>query len=763
MTHLTEIQKHKVREAFKDMTCPSLDGICQVAGLTGYSVPPYQVLVRKLLMDEGFEHEDDFTNYASHPDSAPSIEEVASPTEEIPTSEREMLNKTKRQLESLPPTVSESLLNKVQLPAGNPHFLSPQMVLKAKEIHTNLLQGAVVGFQAPMMWGKTGTLIALAQMRAPDQFIYCPFVRDKEFLQDNEETFKRHGIDNVKCLSLHKLATNWDHVLKKLPNIKGFFFDECHYGTRKDSVADKVMSLVDRDISDPSLVFTSATPVQAILATLDKTEGSFDNFVRVHEEGGESYNGISDLRERCEIDHQPSVSFLEKNSSYTGQCVLEGEVDYHKQWSPSSTVRKHVNHLLAAPANALSIMAVRKANPNVSKSGIKVASTLNLSIQQEFDKEVTDGRLRVLTVCATKTGFKKIDDEFLLCNGHNDIKNKLAHAVADPFCRTLIIVVDGLKAGKNFGPNIKERVYSIIDAYKNISALLQGLPGRLCMHNRENWNILISCNIYSLECFEKLNKNPTSIADGKELLNLLQTENPDGTQLQQIATGVSARRKKRKNSIQEYHWLALPVCPTRYNPDGGSHINNYGTRSGINTFLRGLPYIQQLREAYGEGRRYCAAESPFGTQRDIFKAIINEDCYGGEVRCRNTFDSYFTDKSEDEIRRALARSIGIRNPKLKKDGKLEEIVNTNLSSFLDYNMKISDDRVYVQKILSSMQEGEFAENNLGIKTIQDVQDLHFAGRLCQVCISRPRRDSDPEEPVEGVIKSDPNIYNTPPS
>ena len=179
--------------------------------------------------------------------------------------------------------------------------------------------------------------------------------------------------------------------------------------------------------------------------------------------------------------------------------------------------------------------------------------------------------------------------------------------------------------------------------------------------------------------------------------------------------------------------------------------------------LEGLPYIQQLHEDYGEGRRYCAAESPFGTQRDIFKAIINEDCYGGEVRCRNTFDSYFMNKSEDEIRRALTLSIGVRNPKLKKEGNLDEIVNTNLSSFLDYNMKISDDRVYVQNILSSMQEGAFAENNLGVKTIQDVQDLHFAGRLCQVCISRPRRDSDPEEPVEGVIKADPNIYNTPPS
>jgi hypothetical protein len=405
---------------------------------------------------------------------------------------------------------------------------------------------------------------------------------------------------------------------------------------------------------------------------------------------------------------------------------------------------------------------VRKANPNVSKSGIKVAVYLNKVIQREYRRPIEDGLLRVITICDGKTGFKCIDDEFIFCES-TEIKDKLIHALGDPFCRTLIIVVDSLKAGKNFGPNTKERVWGIIDAYKTISALLQGLPGRLCMHNREHWKILISCNAYSLECFEKLNMNPHSIADGKELLNILEAENPNRSHVHQLATGIVARRKKRKNSIQEYHWLALPVCPTRYNPDDGSHVNNYGTVSGINTFLRGLPYIQQLHEDYGEGRRYCAAESPFGTRRDIFKAIINEDCYGGEVRCRNTFDSYFLDKSEDEIRRALTRSIGARNPKLKKEGKLDEIVNTNLSSFLDYNMKISDDRVYVQKILSSMQEGAFAENNLGIKTVQDVQDLHFAGRLCQVCISRPRRDSDPEEPVEGVIKADPNIYNTPPS
>ena len=68
---------------------------------------------------------------------------------------------------------------------------------------------------------------------------------------------------------------------------------------------------------------------------------------------------------------------------------------------------------------------------------------------------------------------------------------------------------------------------------------------------------------------------------------------------------------------------------------------------------------------------------------------------------------------------------------------------------------------YVQGILDSMENGPFSPQNLEIKTIQDVKDLHFAGRLCQVCISRPRRDSDPEEPIEGVIKAAPNIYNTP--
>ena len=694
------------------------------------------------------------------------LEEALSDADEAVASDETSLadlSKTKLILEAVAPKARKRLLKKVTLSPSNPHFLSHQMVRRAKQIFTNVRTGRPVGFQAPMMWGKTGTLVALAEMMAPDFFIYCPFVRDKEFLEDNRETFKRHGIDNVLCLSLYKLEKYWSALLAKYPNIKGFFFDECHYGTRTDSVADKVISLARRDLDKPYFVFVSATPVQAILATLDENKGAFGNMVSVHEEGGGSYNGISDLRLKCEIDHQTSISFLEKNPAHRGQCVLEGEKGFSKQWSSTPLVRRHVEHLLSSPPSGVSFMAVRKANRNVSKSGKKVAVYLNKVIQREYRQEIEDGLLRVITACDGKTGFEEIDDEFLFA-ASKDIRDKVLHALGNPFCRTLILVVDSFKAGKNFGASTKERVVGVTDAYKNVAAVVQGLPGRLCMHNRKNWNIVITCNAYALECFEKLCMDPQSIGNGDELLNLLETDDPDQSHVHHLATGVVAIKKKPKNSIQEFHWLALPVCPTRYDNDG-SHIQNYAQVSGINDFLRNLPHIKSLAPHYSASRRqmYCSAESPFGTERDIFKAIMEESSYGGEIRARNTFDSYFRTKTAFEIKALIKGTIEkVRKGDPFAPEELEERAATVLSGSKRFNQKISDD-AYVQTILDNMKSGPFADSNLEIKTLQDLRDLHFEGRLCQVCISRPRLPNDPSEPISGEVKSDSTIFNKHPS
>ena len=622
----------------------------------------------------------------------------------------------------------------------------------AKKLHSIRQKGnQAAGLFSPMLSGKTETAAAFATMYPDDQWIYTPLVRDKDFFEDNERYLSK--IPNVRCFPINKIKDNFEDLLRHFPHISGIFFDEGHYGAQKDSVMSQVITMLEKEFPKIFFLFISATPIPALLARND-LDAKFGGLPIEQATLSPSYSGISHFLEddRVEIDHQNHISFLTPNLDFNGQTLLKYPTsnNLHCEWNPSQKVKEHVKHLLTFSCG-VAIWAIRSADKSVSPKPTHVADLLKQVVDREWATEVEKGELVCFSVHSSRHQCPDLRDQFNLASG-SQLKDKINHALPlGRKKRVILIIADTLKAGKNLGP-YKGLVRSIIDPYKNLIAVVQALPGRLCGYGRKFWRIKITCNENALKFYDLLSKNPHCL-NGKDIAHLLEE---DGTT--PISTGVVANLMAENNSIQEYHWAELP-SPSAHFTEKGNWIVRYGEISGNNDYMRNTDFVKEHQKIYNPDREqvFCSPEHIVGLRRDIADGILNNKTHGGEIRYRATWDPTFPEELSCQFVEDILRKHGKKSD--WAEGELEEIAAQTYNSITLLNEHMGNpDGDFVTSVFESLDNGPFPSS---VKSRRDVIDLHWQGRLAHVAVSRPRTEEDGPSIRDGTITVKPdNIYNS---
>lgn len=349
-------------------------------------------------------------------------------------------------------------------------------ILAAENTFDGLLSGArAVILAAEMQGGKSGVALALAslqRMGLSDQEItdrnklkdtlYVMTMADTELLDQAERDLapaKNAVVTNLTRFS-KSLDQNFQYQDPKL-----IIVDECHYGSGDNAVRyDKLFDYIENENKNCKIVFISATPLSALLATEN------DSIIR--------------------RDIKTKLVFHRTSDDYRGvrEMFSDGQI---------KSINGRTRNILNRSKQRDQFLEAIKNYQGTGWALIRVGSGSAMNAKSMLIRQGID-EANIYILGKSLTGVP-IED-------HTEIERFKSHyEEAKIFGEKLIaITVAGCRAGINFGKEMKETLIASWDStVSNLAAVVQANIGRACGYH-SNKDSLHFTNIHAVQAYGEL-------------------------------------------------------------------------------------------------------------------------------------------------------------------------------------------------------------------------------------------------------------------
>jgi len=524
----------------------------------------------------------------------------------------------------------------------------------ANNINDALIDNNIVVAIAPMQFGKTDTVHYLSNFLLSKNYeqgettLFMTSMSDSALLIQNKES-----LENRKFYFDNKWNDSVTHVVKMVPdfrdnaidylkklNVKVIIFDECDYGSGKNSVFNKnLFKLIKTNKIDVKIVLISATPYCAVNAIFN---GELNAKI-IQTDTPENYFGVSKMLD---------LNMIKDINDFDGQGTPYRLLDKFKLTNEFSN---DLDWFINENGGGLAIVrAEDKYNAN----------TLKTLIEDYSDK------YEVIAVGVRFSSIKSVlgDDSFTW-----------KHSIMHENKKIVLIVINALSAGKDLG-SLKNYVRLVIETRKKMIANgSQGLVGRICgYHKNKNIRIIASKNI--LENYKLLEDN-ISIIDDQKFIDSINDSGLDfSTQLRkQKKSKTKLKYETIVNGIFKFDDIinkSKELMDNLNNPEFGSYDEFY------NTIIN---------------NKKSSANSPINTQRSskykknktIFNIIWGE-CQNNTIDFGSRFHRFRAEKNDDPRRLRIKRGL-IINDETKQFYIVDRIDN---GSLIKFNSEVKNESCY---------------------------------------------------------------------
>lgn len=319
---------------------------------------------------------------------------------------------------------------------------------------------------APTQSGKTGTIIHLAHLMEDKNFILTSGMMENHLFNQNSYIAENYA-DNIKAIKVHELLKhpNPKSIVEKL-EIDIIVIDESHYGVGQESRLDKLINFLSSKCPELIIIWVGATGYQLIHS--DVIDDTIQMIVP------KEYYGVSDIIKSDKFIDNDSFTYLDVVSKDIRDKV---EIDY------GAVINQDFKKVLLYFKSFNNGLGIIRTNKKDTAEIIKVA----LNNSYPYAK---------VLVATSDTGISDTVKDAQMISRKK---------------RVILIVVQGLKAGVDLGET-KSSVRFVIETYKTMSAVTQGLIGRVCGYH-ENRDCLIVSNRKALELQAKYENDYRVIND----------------------------------------------------------------------------------------------------------------------------------------------------------------------------------------------------------------------------------------------------------
>ena len=299
---------------------------------------------------------------------------------------------------------------------------------------------------APTQSGKTGTVIHLAELLPDKNIILTSGMMENQLYNQNSYIAENYS-ENIKAVKIHELLKEPNPVkLISDLDIDVIVIDESHYGVGKEGRLDKLIKFLSNRCPELIIIWVGATGYQLIHSPI------IDDTVQMVVPN--NYYGVSDmLRSDLLIDNN-GFTYLE---AVNQDVRRKANIDYGVVINNSF---RNVLDYFKGYDNGLGIIRTNKKD---------TAEVIKVALNNSFPYA------KVL-IATSDTGIADI------------VKN--AQMVSRKK-RVILIVVQGLKAGVDLGET-KSIVRFVIETYKTMASISQGLVGRICGYHNNSQCLIIT-------------------------------------------------------------------------------------------------------------------------------------------------------------------------------------------------------------------------------------------------------------------------------
>lgn len=319
---------------------------------------------------------------------------------------------------------------------------------------------------APTQSGKTGTIIHLAHLMQDKNFILTSGMMENHLFNQNSYIAENYA-DNIKAIKVHDLLKhpNPKNIVEKL-EIDIIVIDESHYGVGQESRLDKLISFLSSKCPELIIIWVGATGYQLVHS--DVIDDTIQMIVP------KEYYGVSDILKSDKFIDNDSFTYLD----VVGKDIRDkAEIDY------GAVINHDFKKVLLYFKSFNNGLGIIRTNKKDTAEVIKVA----LNNSYPYSK---------VLVATSDTGISETVKDAQMISRKK---------------RVILIVVQGLKAGVDLGET-KSSIRFVIETYKTMSAVTQGLIGRVCGYH-ENRDCLIVSNRRALELQSKYENDYRVIND----------------------------------------------------------------------------------------------------------------------------------------------------------------------------------------------------------------------------------------------------------
>ena len=351
---------------------------------------------------------------------------------------------------------------------------------------------------APTQSGKTGTIIHLAHLMKDKNFILTSGMMENHLFNQNSYIAENYA-DNIKAIKVHELLRypNPKSIVEEL-EIDVIVIDESHYGVGQESRLDKLITFLSLKCPELIIIWVGATGYQLVHS--DIIDDTIQMIVP------KEYYGVSDILKSDKFIDNDKFTYLD----VVGKDVRDkAEIDY------GAVVNQDFKKVLSYFKSFNNGLGIIRTNKKDTAEIIKVA----LNNSYPYAK---------VLVATSDTGISDTVKDAQMISRKK---------------RVILIVVQGLKAGVDLGET-KSSVRFVIETYKTMAAVTQGLIGRVCGYH-ENRDCLIVSNRKALELQSKYENDYRVINDDflQELFGLGNTS---------LAANLSLGSKRQYKSDDYY-------------------------------------------------------------------------------------------------------------------------------------------------------------------------------------------------------------------
>ena len=361
----------------------------------------------------------------------------------------------------------------------------PNTIINGLSLGLELLRGAVnVAFISPMQSGKSGSMFFLnwvlpeiGYLGEDENILFLTSMRDKDLYDQNVKNMTKNyydheaGVAKRSRIYVYKIdeifkEPNPFEIVQRL-NIKLFIRDEDAYGAGEESTFDRgFFQTLRMELPEMPLIGVSATPYDLLDAKMNGYTVSV-----VKGEVPSNYIGISKMLKLGLIeDYDDSFEPFEEISENGGTS-----------WKVTYELDCYMQHLFSYE-DGVGI--------------IRIPKTLNAILLREIAKNAYSGMVTPIVI-----GSDSMCD-YSIAEGiaQLDILVNVEHK------RVLLIVVQALSAGKDFGLLKNKIRFGIETRRTQLANGAQGIPGRICgYHANISFKLMASKEL--LENYAQFEKN----------------------------------------------------------------------------------------------------------------------------------------------------------------------------------------------------------------------------------------------------------------